>query len=101
MADEVAAIRFLVENQECNGVFNLTAPNPVTNAEFGKVLGKIMHRPYYLPIPGFAIRMLFGEVATIVLDGQNVIPEHLLRSGYEFKFPRLESALENIFVNEM
>lgn len=96
IADEVAAIRFLIENPEAAGIYNLTAPNPVTNAEFGKTLSKVMHRPYYLPVPGFAMRMLFGEVATVVLDGQRVLPARLIRSGYEFKYPNIELALQQI-----
>ena len=94
--DEVKAIRYLVENPDTSGVYNLTAPNPVTNAEMGKAIAKIMHRPYYLPVPGFALRLLFGEVATVVLDGQRVIPTRLLESGFEFDFPRIDMALENI-----
>ena len=99
IADEVAAIKFLIESPEATGIYNLTAPNPVTNAEFGKTLSKVMHRPYYLPVPGFAMRMLFGEVATVVLDGQRVLPARLLRSGYEFKFPNIELALQQILAN--
>ena len=94
--DEVKAIRYLVENPDTSGVYNLTAPNPVTNAEMGKAIAKIMRRPYYLPVPGFAMRLLFGEVATVVLDGQRVIPTRLLESGFEFDFPRINMALENI-----
>ncbi len=94
--DEVKAIRYLVENPDTSGVYNLTAPNPVTNAEMGKAIAKIMRRPYYLPVPGFAMRLLFGEVATVVLDGQRVIPTRLLESGFEFDFPKIDMALENI-----
>jgi uncharacterized protein (TIGR01777 family) len=94
--DEVKAIRFLIENPETSGVYNLTAPNPVTNAEMGKVIAKILRRPYYLPVPGFALRWLFGEVATVVLDGQRVLPTRLLASGYEFKYPRIDMALAEI-----
>ena len=94
--DEVKAIRFLIENEQGSGVYNLTAPNPVTNAEMGKQIGKILHRPYYLPVPGFAMRMLFGEVSTVVLDGQRVLPKRLLESGYDFKYPTVDLALAEI-----
>jgi uncharacterized protein (TIGR01777 family) len=94
--DEVKAIRFLIENPGVSGVYNLTAPNAVTNAEMGKVIAKILRRPYYLPVPGFALRLLFGEVATVVLDGQRVLPTRLLASGYEFKYPRIDMALAEI-----
>ncbi len=93
--DEVAAIRFLIENKQARGAFNLTAPNPSTNAEFGKTLGKVMHRPYYMPVPGFALRAMFGEVTTVVLDGQRVIPTRLQEMGFEFQFPNLEPALRD------
>lgn len=96
IADEVMAIRFLIDNPETKGVYNLTAPNPVTNAEMGKTIGKIMHRPYYLPVPGFALRLLFGEVSMVVLEGQRVLPIRLLASGYEFKYPRIDMALAEI-----
>ena len=94
--DEVKAIRYLIENPGTSGVFNLTAPNPVTNAEMGKAIAKVMRRPYYLPVPGFAMRLLFGEVAAVVLDGQRVIPTRLLASGFKFDYPRIDMALENI-----
>ena len=99
IADEVAAIKFLIESPAATGIYNLTAPNPVTNTEFGKTLSKVMHRPYYLPVPGFAMRMLFGEVATVVLDGQRVLPACLLRSGYEYKYPNIELALRHILAS--
>ena len=94
--DEVKAIRFLIENQETSGIYNLTAPNPVTNAEMGKTIARVMRRPYYLPVPGFAMRLLFGEVAAVVLEGQRVIPNRLLESGFKFDYSTIEMALENI-----
>ncbi len=94
MADEVAAIRFLIENEDASGAFNLTAPNPLTNAEFGKALGRVMNRPSVIPVPGFAMRLLFGEVSTVVLDGQRVLPKRLQELGFTFQFPELEAALE-------
>jgi uncharacterized protein (TIGR01777 family) len=96
IADVVAAIRFLIESPQSTGVYNLVAPNPVTNAELGKILGKLMQRPSWIPVPGFAMRMLFGEVASVVLDGQRVSPQRLLESGYSFKYPTIEESLINI-----
>ena len=100
IADEVSAIRFLIENHKTQGVVNLTAPNPVTNAEFGKTLGKVMKRPYYFPVPGFALEMAFGEVTAVVLEGQRVVPKRLLQEGFEFQFPELESALRDTLSNQ-
>ena len=96
MADEVDAIRFLIRNEQTKGFFNLTSPNPVTNTEFGKTIGKVMRRPHFLPIPGFAMQLAFGEVAYMVLHGQRVLPQKLLMEGYVFKFPTLEEALKDI-----
>ncbi len=94
--DEIRAIRFLMENDLAQGPFNLTAPNPVTCRDFGKTLGKVMGRPSYMPAPGFALKLLIGEVATIVMDGQNVLPKKLEELGFSFKFTDLERALQDI-----
>ena len=69
-ADEIAAIRFLIENERAIGPFNLCAPEPLTNADFGKVLARVMRRPFWLPLPGFALRLALGEVASTVLEGR-------------------------------
>ena len=94
--DEAAAIRFLLENPKAQGVFNLTAPNPLTNAEFGQSLGRVMKRPSLIPLPGFVFRLMFGEVATVVLDGQRVLPQRLLDMDFEFQFPEVETAFTDI-----
>ena len=79
---------------ECEGVYNLTAPNPVTQKAFAKVLGKVMRRPAFAPAPGFALRLLLGEMAqALVLDGQRVEPTRLVESGYIFTHNDLESCL--------
>lgn len=96
LADEVASIRFLIENEQARGAFNLTAPNPLTNADFGKALGRVMRRPSLVPLPGFVFRLMFGEVATVVLDGQRVLPQRLLDLGFEFQYPEVEAAFRNI-----
>jgi uncharacterized protein (TIGR01777 family) len=97
--DEARAIRFLIENNDSRGAFNLTAPNPATNAEVGKSIAKVLHRPYYLPAPGFAFKLAFGEVSALVTEGQRVMPERLLEHGFEFQFPELEPALQDILVD--
>ena len=94
--DEVKALRFLLENEAATGPFNLTAPNPVTNREFGKALGKALQRPSYMPVPGFAMRLLVGDVATVVLDGQRALPMKLEESGFTFQFSEVEPALLDI-----
>ncbi len=96
MADEVGAIRFLMENQEASGVFNLVAPNALSNSEFGKTIARVIHRPAVFPTPGFAMRLLMGEVSTLVLDGQRCVPRRLLDLGYSFKFAEAERALRDL-----
>ena len=95
--DIAGAMAFLLQNPAAGGVYNLTAPNPVTNARFGKTIGSVLRRPYWMPVPAFAMRLLFGEMATVVLDGQRVIPRRLLEAGYEFQHPDLNTALQDLF----
>ncbi len=95
--DEVAIIRYLIDNQNISGPVNLVSPNPVTNKEFTKVLGKVLKRPSLLPLPAFAVRLLFGEMGdALLLSSTRVYPRKLLQSGYEFKHPKLEPALRSI-----
>jgi uncharacterized protein (TIGR01777 family) len=96
MDDEVNAIRFLIRNEQAKGVYNLASPNPVTNDEFGRKISKVMKRPHYFPVPGFAMRLALGDVASMVLQGQRVLPQRLLKEGYVFKFPMLEEALRDL-----
>ena len=96
VADEVAAIRFLLERPDAAGPFNLTAPEPLTNAQFSRLLGRVMRRPALLPVPAFAMRLALGEAATIVLDGQRVLPRRLQELGFTFRFPTAEAALHDL-----
>ena len=96
MADEVGAIRFLIEKETASDSFNLTAPKPLTNAEFAKVLGRVMGRPAFMPAPAFMMKLVFGEMSTVLLDGQKAMPYGLLEAGYQFKFPDAESALRDL-----
>lgn len=94
--DEIGAIHFLIDSKDATGPYNLTAPNPVTNKEFAKILGKVMKRPSWMPVPGPALRLMLGEVANLALKGQRVVPARLEQSGYNFKFPHLEGALVDL-----
>jgi uncharacterized protein (TIGR01777 family) len=96
IADEVGAIRFLIENETAHGPFNLAAPTPLTNTEFSHLLGQRLRRPALMPIPGFTLRMLFGEMATAILDGQRAIPQNLLQLGFAFQFPEAGPALRGL-----
>jgi uncharacterized protein (TIGR01777 family) len=96
LEDEARAIRFLIENDQASGPFNLAAPNPVTNAAFMRALGHVLHRPSFLPLPGFALRLAFGEVSDVVLEGQRVVPRRLLDLGFQFHFSDVEAALHDV-----
>jgi uncharacterized protein (TIGR01777 family) len=96
IADEVAAIRFLLENDKATGPFNLAAPHPLTNAEFSRVLGDVLGKPARIPAPSFAMRLAFGEMSTVLLDGQRAIPRRLMDLGFDFRFPDVEVALRDL-----
>ena len=95
--DEVAAIRFLLENQNASGAFNLTAPSPISSAEFLQSLAKTMKRPYWLPVPAFAMRLVLGGMSTLVLDGMYLLPKRLQELGFRFRFETAGAALNNLF----
>lgn len=94
--DEVGAIRFLLHQEGAKGVYNLNAPEIVRNAEMGKMLAKVMKRPYWIPVPGFALKLLLGEMSTLVLDGQHVVPVRIVKEGYSFRYYHLEPALRDL-----
>ncbi len=96
IGDEVAALRFLIENESASGAFNLSAPNPVTNAEFSRALGRVLGRPAFMRTPAFVLRLVFGEVATVLVEGQRVVPRRLLDSGFAFRFPEAAEALRSL-----
>lgn len=95
--DQVAALRFLIDTPAASGAYNLTAPQPATNADFIRALARAVHRPYWLPAPAFALKMVLGEMSTLVLDGQKVLPSRLLAEGYRFQFSDLNSAFKDLF----
>ncbi|HEV2975676.1 MAG TPA: TIGR01777 family oxidoreductase [Solirubrobacteraceae bacterium] len=84
-----------LEDERWSGPVNATAPDPVSNADFSQTLGRVLHRPALLPVPGAALRLLYGEMAEIVTDGARVLPAKPLVLGYEFAHPRLEQALSS------
>ena len=95
--DEVAAIKFLMENENLKGAFNLTAPEPVTMKEFCKILGKVLHRPAWFNVPAFAAKLAFGQMADeMLLSGQRVLPKRLLNTRFDFKYTEVEQALSDI-----
>lgn len=95
-ADEVGAIRFLIEREDADGPFNLTAPAPLPNRDFSRALGEALHRPSFAPAPGFALRLLLGEMADALLHGQRAVPRKLLDLGYVFRYPDALAALRSL-----
>ena len=96
IVDEVAVIRFAIQNEAVHGPLNAVAPHPLTNAEFSRVLGRVMGRPAFIPVPAFGLRLLFGDGAGLLLQGQMAIPRRLLDMGFTFRFPEAEAALRDV-----
>ncbi|GAB4569079.1 MAG: TIGR01777 family oxidoreductase [Anaerolineae bacterium] len=94
--DEVRALRFLIEHDGASGVFNLTAPQPVTNRELSRAIGRVMRRPALVPTPRLALKLIFGEMAAVLLDSQRVVPRRLLDAGFVFRFPDITTALQDL-----
>jgi len=97
LEDEVRAIEYLLTHKNISGPVNLTAPGVVTNKEFGKMIAKVLKKPFWFPTPSFGLKLLLGEKSTLVLDGQNTPPIKLIDAGFKFTYPDLESALRNIY----
>jgi len=95
--DVVGAIKHVLAAETLQGPVNVVSPNPVTNREFTKTLGRVLRRPTLFPIPAFAVRLAFGELAdALLLSSQRVVPRKLMDSGYVFKYPVLEDALRHV-----
>ena len=95
--DHIAAIVHTIQTHSLRGAVNLVAPNPATNRQFTKTLGKVLGRPTIFPLPGFAVRLIFGEMGKeLLLSSQRVEPVQLLTSGFSFKYPQLEPALRHV-----
>lgn len=96
LQDELAAIQFLLGAEKCQGIYNLTSPNPLSNREIGMMLARQFHRPFWLPTPGFLLKLVLGEMSSVVLDSQKVLPRRLQEAGFSFKYPEFHSALESL-----
>ena len=94
--DLVRAALFLLEKPEAQGPFNVSAPHPARNLELTRALGRALHRPAILPVPGFAIRLVMGEFGSVLLEGQKVLPQKLLELGFGFKFINIDQALDDL-----
>jgi uncharacterized protein (TIGR01777 family) len=91
--DVVGSLLFALDTDGASGPINVAAPEPVTNAQLSKALGRVLRRPAFMPVPGFAVRTLYGDMASIVTSGVRMVPRRLDELGYEFRRPDLEDAL--------
>lgn len=97
LVDEIRAMKYLLENEESRGAYNLIAPTPTSNTEFMRAIAKTLHRPFWFHVPKFLLRLALGEMSVLITEGRYSQPKRLLENGFEFTFPRIEDALRNIF----
>ncbi len=97
LMDAVRAMAFLLEGESPQGVYNLIAPTPTSNAEFMREVAKALHRPYWFHVPKFLLKLALGEMSVLITEGRYSQPRRLLEEGFEFKFPVIEKALEEIY----
>lgn len=97
--DEVGIILHLLNHPECKGVYNATAPDPATSKAFSSALGKTLHRPAFMPLPGIALKAALGEMSILLLTGQRVVPARIIEAGYSFRHATLEAALDDVINN--
>lgn len=98
--DVVQGMLYPIENKHFRGTYNLVSPNPVTMKEFAKTFGKVLHRPSWVPVPSFILSTMFGEGGKVILSGQRAMPKNLVKTGFQFSFTELHSALQNILLQD-
>lgn len=96
--DQTNATRFLLESENARGPFNLISPEPTSNAEFMRVVCKILHRPYWFHVPSLLLRLALGEMSVLLTEGRYSQPKRLIELGFQFQFGKLETAMKNLFV---
>ena len=94
--DLARAYEHIIYHDSLEGVFNLTTPYPVTNFAFTKILAKKLHRPAFLPLSTFVLKLIFGKGASVLSEGQYVLPKRLLESGFMFKYPKVDTVLDDL-----
>ena len=94
--DLAEAFAFLIKHPEIPGPVNVCSPNPVKNKDLAKALGRALHRPSFMPAPGFMIKLVLGEFGSVILEGQRVLPRRLLKEGFTFQYPDIDKALKSI-----
>lgn len=96
LADQIAALSYLLESDQASGVFNLVSPTPTSNEEFMRAIAGAMHRPFWFPTPAYLLRAVLGEMSTLVIDGRYSRPKRLLEMGYHFLFPTINAAIQDL-----
>jgi hypothetical protein len=95
--DWVELVRWIVDTETVDGPVNATAPVPVTNGELARAIGRALHRPSLVPVPGFALRIAVGELADSILTGQRAVPARAQALGYHFRYPDIDQAFRGLF----
>jgi uncharacterized protein (TIGR01777 family) len=98
--DLICVFEYCITTGQIKGAVNATSPNPITMELFGKTIAKVWHRPHFFPVPGFVLKLIFGEMSILVLEGQRVLPEALLQCGYIFHYTELEAALRQLHASK-
>ncbi|MGE5776138.1 MAG: TIGR01777 family oxidoreductase [Chloroflexota bacterium] len=96
IADQTRAMRFLLENENARGPFNLIAPEPTSNAEFMRAVTKTLERPYWFHVPGFLLRLVLGEMSILLTEGRYSEPQRLIEFGFQFRFGKLKDAMDDL-----
>lgn len=99
--DVTHAIAFAISNKRLYGPVNVTSPFPKRMKYFGKTIGSVLHRPHWIPVPSFAMKVVLGKKSALVLEGQHVLPKKLLHNDFTFHFPTLESALNDLYTKDV
>jgi uncharacterized protein (TIGR01777 family) len=94
--DMVRLILFCIDNPDISGPVNAASPNPVTNDQFGRALGKAMGKPHWFPVPAFLLKLIFGELATLLLEGQRALPKAALDAGFQYRYPTIDTAMQDL-----
>ncbi|HSK66816.1 MAG TPA: TIGR01777 family oxidoreductase [Anaerolineales bacterium] len=97
LADEIRAMKFLLNHDNAHGAFNLVAPTPTSNAEFMRAIASALHRPFWFHVPKFLLRLVLGEMSVLITEGRYLQPRRLLEEGFKFNFPTIEDALGNFY----
>ncbi len=97
LEDYIGAVKFLIQHENAHGPFNLVAPAPTSNADFMRIIARELHRPYWLHLPAFLLKIPLGEMSVLLTEGSYSQPKRLLELGYQFRFPTLQAAVRDIF----